>query len=96
LAAGAAMQAALAALREQRPAHLIIALPMVARTTRETIEHLSEEIVCASVQPPEPSLPEGIWDEDSRQPTAAEVRKIIADPSRPPLLHPAETQTNRA
>jgi putative phosphoribosyl transferase len=90
------MQAASTALREQHPAQLIIALPVIARTTRETVERLSDEIVCAAVQPPDQSLLEGIWYENSRQPTEAETRNMISELSHSPSPSPAETKTNGA
>jgi putative phosphoribosyl transferase len=79
MAPGATMQAALTGLRQQRPARLIAALPVIARTTREAIERLTDEIVCARAQSPEPFFPDGIWYEDFRQPTEAEACKMLSD-----------------
>jgi putative phosphoribosyl transferase len=79
MANGSMMKAALTALCRQRPARLIVALPVIARTTREAIELLTDEIVCVGAQLPEPLFPDGIWYEDFRQPTEAEAGKMLSD-----------------
>ena len=71
------MQAALAALRQQHPAHLIVAIPVAARTTCDAIKQVSHDIVCVSVQIPEPFFAAGIWYEDFGQTTDAEVRELL-------------------
>jgi putative phosphoribosyl transferase len=79
MANGAMMRAALTALCQQRPDRLIVALPVIARTTREAIEHLTDEVVCVGAQLPESLFPDGIWYEDFRQPTEAEACKMLSD-----------------
>jgi putative phosphoribosyl transferase len=78
LATGATMQAALAALRKQHPAHLIVAVPVAARTTCEAIKQISDDIVCVSAQFPEPLFAVGVWYEDFGQTTDAEIRQLLA------------------
>jgi putative phosphoribosyl transferase len=78
MATGAMMQAAVAALCQQHPAHLIVALPVIARTNREAIERLTDEIVCVVTQPPEPLFPDGIWYEDFRQTTDEDACKMLS------------------
>jgi putative phosphoribosyl transferase len=79
MATVATMRAALTALHRQHPFRLLAALPVIARTTYEAIERLSDEIVCVGAQPPEPLFPDGIWYEDFRQPTAEEARKMLSE-----------------
>ena len=78
MANGWMMRAALTALCQQGPARLIVALPVIARTTHEAIELLTDEIVCVGAQLPEPLFPDGIWYEDFRQPTEAEACKMLS------------------
>lgn len=87
LATGAMMEAALAVLWKQYPAHLIVAIPVIARTTWETIERLSDEIITLGAQSPSSSLPDGIWYEDFRQPTDIEASNILSDLHNHSLPH---------
>jgi putative phosphoribosyl transferase len=48
LATGATMGAALAAVRAQRPARLICAVPVAAKESLESVSSLADEIVCLS------------------------------------------------
>ncbi|THF62626.1 phosphoribosyltransferase [Pseudothauera rhizosphaerae] len=46
LATGATMMAALRSLREDRPARLICAVPVAARSSLKAVEALADEVVC--------------------------------------------------
>src|ERR671933_839294 len=52
LATGATMRAAVAALRQQRPARIVVAVPVAARSTCEELKTHVDEVVCAAM--PEP------------------------------------------
>src|SRR5262249_29265257 len=62
LATGATMRAAAAALRQQQPDRLIIAVPVAARSTCEELRDVANEVICAVT--PEPFYAVGLWYED--------------------------------
>jgi putative phosphoribosyl transferase len=76
LATGATMAAAATALRAQRPAHLIVAVPVAARETCRDLRRLVDRTVCAMT--PEPFLAVGLWYEDFSETTDDEVRELLA------------------
>jgi predicted phosphoribosyltransferase len=80
LATGATMAAAAAALRIQRPAKLIVAVPVAAAETCDAFRDLVDEIVCAAT--PEPFLAVGMWYEDFSQTTDEEVHDLLARAAR--------------
>jgi putative phosphoribosyl transferase len=49
IATGATVRAALMALRERRPARIILAVPVAARDTLEELQPLVDDIVCPLV-----------------------------------------------
>ncbi len=51
LATGATMTAALHAVRAQRPAHLVCAVPVASREALEQVRPLCDELVCLQVPP---------------------------------------------
>jgi putative phosphoribosyl transferase len=65
LATGATMRAALAALRQQGPARVVVALPTAAPETCDELRAEADEVVCATT--PEPFYLVGLWYEDSSQ-----------------------------
>jgi len=75
LATGATMRAAVAALRQQQPAHIVIAVPVAARSTCEAFRVEGEDIVCGAM--PEPFYAVGLWYEDFSQTSDAEVRDLL-------------------
>ncbi len=75
LATGATMRAAVAALRPQQPAHIVIAVPVAARSTCDELRAEGEAVVCAST--PEPFYAVGLWYEDFSQTSDAEVRDLL-------------------
>lgn len=52
LATGATMCAALRAVRAQRPAHLVCAVPVAARESLSQVERLADEVVCLATPHP--------------------------------------------
>jgi predicted phosphoribosyltransferase len=76
LATGSTMRAAVAALRRQEPAKLLVGVPTAARSTCEELEQEVDEIVCART--PEPFWAVGAWYEDFSQTTDEEVRDLLA------------------
>jgi predicted phosphoribosyltransferase len=75
LATGSTMRAA-AALREQQPARIVVAVPVSAAQTCDEYRMGVDEIVCAVT--PEPFHAVGLWYENFSQTTDAEVRDLLA------------------
>jgi predicted phosphoribosyltransferase len=75
LATGATMRAAVAALRVQHPARIIVAAPTAAASTCEELESEVDECVC--VMTPDPFLAVGLWYDDFSQTTDEEVRHLL-------------------
>jgi len=75
LATGSTMRAAIAALRRQEPARIVVAVPVAAAATAETLRPLVEDLVV--LQTPEPFYAVGSWYEDFTQTTDDEVRALL-------------------
>jgi predicted phosphoribosyltransferase len=75
LATGATMRAAVAALRQQQPARIVIAAPTASPDTCEAIKAEADDVVCAMT--PEPFFAVGHWYEDFTQTTDNEVRELL-------------------
>lgn len=75
LATGATMHAAVLALREERPARIIVAVPVAAAETCEDFRGEVDELVCAMT--PSPFYAVGLWYEDFSQTTDAEVHDLL-------------------
>lgn len=84
LATGSTMRAAVAAVRQQDPARIVVAVPVAAPSTCEEFRHEVDEVVCAET--PEPFHAVGLWYEDFSQTTDAEIRDLL---DRAAQLHPA-------
>jgi putative phosphoribosyl transferase len=80
LATGATMRAAAAALRQQQPARLIIAVPIAAPSTCEELRDEADEIICAVT--PEPFYAVGYWYEDFSPTSDEEVRDLLQRAAR--------------
>jgi predicted phosphoribosyltransferase len=76
LATGSTMRAAAAALRQQGPAQLVVAVPVAAHSTYDTLRAEVDNLVCIAT--PEPFDGVGLWYEDFRQTTDEEVRDLLA------------------
>jgi predicted phosphoribosyltransferase len=81
LATGSTMRAAVAALRVQNPARIVVAVPTAARETCNDLVAEVDEVVCTTT--PEPFYAVGLWYEDFSQTTDEEVRELLAQ-SPPP------------
>jgi len=82
LATGSTMRAALAALREQGPARLVVAVPVGSGDTCADFQHEADEAVCART--PEPFYAVGQWYRDFTQTTDEEVRDLLQRARRTP------------
>jgi len=75
LATGSTMRAAAAALRQQNPTRIIVAVPVSAPQTCDEYRMGVDEIICART--PEPFFGVGMWYEDFSQTTDDEVRDLL-------------------
>ena len=76
LATGATMRAAVTALRQRRPARVIVAVPTAAPETCADLRTEVDEVVCART--PEPFYAVGLWYDDFTQVSDDEVRDLLA------------------
>jgi len=76
LATGATMHAAIKALRQQEPAHIVVAVPTASLETCNALRSEVDDIICAIT--PEPFYAVGLWYEDFSQTTDEEVRELLA------------------
>lgn len=84
LATGASMRAAAAALRTQRPARIVVAVPVASPQTCDEFRAEVDEIVCAAT--PQPFVAVGLWYEQFEQTSDQEVRELLDRAAR---RHPA-------
>ena len=75
LATVSTMRAAVLALRQQRPAKLIVAVPVAAAETCEALRDEADEVVCATT--PQPFHAVGVWYGDFSQTSDEEVRQLL-------------------
>jgi len=85
LATGATMRAAVAALRQQEPKELIVAVPVSSPETCAELRDEADEVVCAVT--PRPFYGVGMWYMDFSQTTDEEVRDLLRS-GRPSALRP--------
>ena len=76
LATGSTMRAAVQALRQQRPARIVVAVPVAAFATCEELRREVEEVVCFAT--PEPFMAVGRFYDDFSQTTDEEVHDLLA------------------
>jgi putative phosphoribosyl transferase len=76
LATGSTMRAAAAALRQQEPVKIAVAVPVAAHETCQAFRNEVDEIVCAIM--PDPFHAVGLWYEDFSQTSDEEVRKLLS------------------
>jgi putative phosphoribosyl transferase len=84
LATGATMRAAAAALRQQEPKAVIVAVPVAAAEVCELFRGEVDDVVCAAT--PEPFRAVGFWYQDFSQTTDEKVRELLERAAR---THPA-------
>jgi putative phosphoribosyl transferase len=77
VATGATMRAAVAALRQQDPARIVIAVPVAPPETIADFQKRVDEVVCLAT--PTPFLGVGRWYQDFSQTSDAEVRALLAE-----------------
>jgi hypothetical protein len=82
LATGSTMQAAILALRQQRPTRVVVAVPVGARDTCEHLRRVADEVVCLST--PHPLDAVGLWYEDFSQTSDEEVQRLLSDAASAP------------
>lgn len=80
LATGSTMRAAVATLRRQDPASIVVAVPVSARETCAEFQDEAEVCVCARM--PEPFYAVGLWYEDFSQTTDEEVYDLLRQAAR--------------
>ena len=81
LATGATMHAAIQALRQQKPAHIVVAVPTASPETCEALRAEVDDVICAIT--PEPFYAVGLWYGDFSQTTDEEVRELLARSRQP-------------
>ncbi|HEY7065310.1 MAG TPA: phosphoribosyltransferase [Chloroflexota bacterium] len=89
LATGATMRAAAQALRQERAARIVVAVPVAPPETCAELETEVDEIVCGLT--PEPFYAVGLWYADFSQTTDEEVRDLLAAAARSPATGAALT-----
>ena len=75
LATGSTMRAAVAALRQEGPSRVIVAVPVAAPDVCAAFQGVADEIVCAAT--PTPFHAVGLWYDDFTQTTDDEVRDLL-------------------
>jgi predicted phosphoribosyltransferase len=75
LATGSTMRAAVAALRKQGPARIVVAVPLGAPETCAELEAVADEAICGTT--PEPFYAVGVWYRDFSQTTDEEVHDLL-------------------
>ncbi len=81
LATGSSMRAAVQAVRRQRPARVVVAVPVGAPDTCREFADVADEIVCARA--PERFSAVGEWYRDFSQTTDEEVRALLQHAPEP-------------
>jgi putative phosphoribosyl transferase len=75
LATGSSMVAAVRALRRERPAQIVVAVPIAPPGTCEGLRGEADEVFCAHT--PEPFLAIGAWYEDFPQISDSEIHELL-------------------
>jgi erythromycin esterase-like protein/predicted phosphoribosyltransferase len=81
LATGSTMWAAVHAVRQDRPAKVVVAVPVAAPEVCEALRSQADEVVCLVT--PGPFQAVGAWYEDFSQTTDEEVRDLLRRARRP-------------
>jgi putative phosphoribosyl transferase len=80
LATGSTMRAAVTAIRQQHPAHLVVAVPVGAQETCRQLRSEADEVVCAAT--PSPFRAVGLWYESFPQASDDEVHELLDEARR--------------
>jgi predicted phosphoribosyltransferase len=89
LATGSTMRAAATALRQQRPARIVIGVPVSTPETCDQFREEVDDIVCAIT--PEVLFGVGAWYQDFSQTTDDEVRELLARAASDPRVRAGRT-----
>jgi putative phosphoribosyl transferase len=76
LATGATVRAAIAALKQEHPARLIVAVPVAPPETCAELRAEVDDVVCAAT--PDPFYAVGLWYDDFGQTSDEEVSELLA------------------
>src|ERR1700726_1255747 len=79
LATGATMHAAIEALRQQKPARIVVAVPTASPEACEEMKAKADDVICAIT--PEPFHAVGRWYQDFSQTTDEEVSVLLSPQS---------------
>jgi predicted phosphoribosyltransferase len=80
LATGSTMRAAIRALRLQRPARIVAAVPVAPAETCDDLRGEADEVVCPHT--PAPFIAISIWYEQFPQTSDDEIRELLRNPDR--------------
>jgi putative phosphoribosyl transferase len=80
LATGSTMRAAVLAIRQQKPASLVVAVPVGAEETCALLRADADEVVCAAT--PQPFRAVGLWYQNFPQSTDEEVHELLDEARR--------------
>ena len=83
LATGASMKAAVAALRAEKPARVVVAVPVAAADACDELRREVDDVVCAAT--PEPFMAVGAGYQDFAQTSDEEVRRLLAAAAEAPV-----------
>ena len=75
LATGSSMRVAVAALREEHPGKIVVAVPVAPAEACEMLRAAADEVVCAIT--PDPFYAVGLWYRDFAQTSDEEVRDLL-------------------
>lgn len=77
IATGSTIRAAIALLKQQQPANIVVAVPVAPASTYKELQSEVDEIVCLQI--PEVMSAIGVWYDDFSQTTDEEVRELLAN-----------------
>ena len=81
LATGSTMLAAVAALRQQHPGRIVVAVPLASPQVCDEFKHHVDAVVCPRT--PDPFYAVGMWYEDFSPTTDREVRELLERAGQP-------------
>ena len=94
LATGSTMMAAAAAVRQEQPARVIVAVPVAAADTCERLRREADEVICLLT--PSPFHAVGLWYQNFRPVDDEEFRRLLAAAARPAAARTQRTQPQAA
>ncbi|KIG13105.1 Phosphoribosyl transferase domain protein [Enhygromyxa salina] len=82
VATGATMRAAIAAVRGQHPARVVVAVPVGSADTVRALEQQADHVICLAT--PSPFWAVGQWYQDFNQVEDEQVRQLLVETERAP------------